>query len=219
MSKIFTGIIEEIGTVASISRGQSSIQLGIAAEKVLEETKIGDSIAVDGVCLTVTRFTAGHFTADVMPETMEKTTLKLLKPGSRVNLERALRLSDRLGGHLVQGHVDGTGTIISKEQNDIAIVYKIKAPAAVLKYIVAKGSVAIDGISLTVIEVTGEYFTVSLIPHTAHLTVLGEKNPGKQVNLESDLIGRYVEKLMQTGDGSQDKSGLNINFLAEHGFL
>ncbi len=163
--------------------------------------------------------TAGQFTADVMPETMEKTTLKLLQTGARVNLERALRLCDRLGGHLVQGHVDGVGTIISREQNDIAVIYKIKAPAAVLKYVVAKGSVAIDGISLTVIDVTEDYFTVSLIPHTAHLTVLGGKGAGKQVNLESDLIGRYVEKLMQTGDDTKEPNRFSMNFLSEHGFL
>jgi riboflavin synthase len=217
--KIFTGIVEETGTIASINRGANSIQLEIAAGKVLEETKIGDSIAVDGVCLTVTRFAAGSFVADVMPETMDKTTLKLLQPGSRVNLERALRLSDRLGGHLVQGHVDGKGIITAREKRDIAIIYKIKAPEEVLKYTIAKGSVAIDGISLTVIDVTRDYFTVSLIPHTAHLTTLGDKNTGDQVNLESDLIGRYVEKLLQSGQGESANKGLNMNLLSEHGFL
>lgn len=216
---MFTGIIEETGTVANINRGQNSIQLGIVAEKVLAGTKIGDSIAVEGVCLTVTRFTAGSFMADVMPETMEKTTLRLLKPGTRVNLERALRLSDRLGGHLVQGHVDGMGTIIAKEKKDIAIIYKIRAPEEVLKYTVAKGSIAVDGISLTVIDVTSDYFTVSLIPHTAQVTSLGEKDTGGQVNLESDLMGRYIEKLLLTGEGGTKNKGLNMNLLSEHGFL
>ncbi len=216
---MFTGIIEETGTVANINRGQNSIQLGIVAEKVLAGTKIGDSIAVEGVCLTVTRFTAGGFMADVMPETMEKTTLRLLKPGTRVNLERALRLSDRLGGHLVQGHVDGMGTIIAKEKKDIAIIYKIRAPEEVLKYTVAKGSIAVDGISLTVIDVTSDYFTVSLIPHTAQVTSLGEKDTGGQVNLESDLMGRYIEKLLLTGEGGTKNKGLNMNLLSEHGFL
>lgn len=218
MIKIFTGIIEEMGTVQGIQRGNNSFKINIAARKVLQDTKVGDSIAVDGVCLTVTKYEAGHFLADVMPETMEKTTLKLLKNGSQVNLERALRLSDRLGGHLVQGHVDGIGTIAQKDKNDIAIIYKINAPPAVLKYTVTKGSIAIDGISLTVIDVTSDYLTVSLIPHTAHLTTLGGKNAGKQVNLESDLIGRYVEKLMQTGDDIKEQKGLDMNFLSEHGF-
>lgn len=185
----------------------------------MEETRIGDSIAVDGVCLTATRFETGCFIADVMPETMHKTTLKNLDNGSKVNLERALRLSDRLGGHLVQGHVDGIGTITQKEKYDIAIVYKINAPTSVLKYVVPKGSIAIDGISLTVIDVTGDYFTVSLIPHTAHLTTLGGKSEGKEVNLESDLIGRYVEKLMKTGDEAKSRKELNMGFLSENGFI
>ena len=217
--KIFTGIIEEIGTVQSINRGKDSFQIRIAAHQVLQETRIGDSIAVDGVCLTVTNFSDGSFLADVMPENINKTTLKLLKNGSQVNLERALCLSDRLGGHLVQGHVDGTGTISRKDKYDIAIIYKINAPPAVLKYVVPKGSIAIDGISLTVIDVTSDYFTVSLIPHTAHLTTLGGKNEGKQVNLESDLIGRYVEKLMKTGDAAKLQDGFGMGFLSENGFL
>lgn len=199
--------------------GRNSIQLAIAAKKVLQDTKIGDSIAVDGVCLTVTNFSANGFSADVMPETMSRTTLRELKIGGRVNLERALKLSDRLGGHLVQGHVDGIGHIINKDKYDNAIIYKLRAPGSVLKYVVAKGSIAIDGISLTVIDVTREHFTVSLIPHTAHLTTLGGKREGEKVNLESDLIGRYVEKLCQSGDSNKAAGKLDLDYLSENGFL
>jgi riboflavin synthase len=194
-NSIFTGIIEEIGQVKQIKRGQQSFSLSIKAAKVLEEVKLGDSIAVNGVCLTVTGYSGASFEADVMPETYQRTTLKTLKSGSPVNLERALRLSDRLGGHLVQGHVDGIGTIINKSVEDIAILYGIEAPAEILKYVVKKGSIAVDGVSLTVVEVDNNRFSVSLIPHTAKLTILGWKREGDPVNLETDIIGRYVEKL------------------------
>lgn len=168
--------------------------------------------------MTVTSLDKEHFTADVMPETMEKTTLKYLKPGEYLNLERALRLGDRLGGHIVQGHVDAIGIIKGKEKQDIAIVYTIKAPPEVLRYTVPKGSIAVDGISLTVIDVRADSFTVSLIPHTAHQTVLGSKNPGAYVNLESDILGRYIEKLLKTG-GDDQNNKINLGFLAENGFL
>ena len=154
-----------------------------------------------------------------MPETFVKTTLKNLTAGSPVNLERALRLTDRLGGHLVQGHVDGIGSIVKRERFDIAIVFTIKAPPEVLKYTVAKGSIAIDGVSLTVVDVGNDHFTVSLIPHTAQLTILGYKQPGQEVNLESDIIGRYVEKLLSKNDQSSAGSSLSIDFLSLHGFL
>jgi riboflavin synthase len=185
-NSIFTGIIEEIGQVKQIKRGQQSFSLSIKAAKVLEEVKLGDSIAVNGVCLTVTGYSGASFEADVMPETYQRTTLKTLKSGSPVNLERALRLSDRLGGHLVQGHVDGIGTIINKSVEDIAILYGIEAPAEILKYVVKKGSIAVDGVSLTVVEVDNNRFSVSLIPHTAKLTILGWKREGDPVNLETD---------------------------------
>lgn len=168
--------------------------------------------------MTVVSFDFRQFWADVMPETYHKTTLKNFSAGARVNLERALRLGDRLGGHLVQGHVDGIGCIVKKEPLDIAIVYRIKAPAQVLKYTVAKGSIAIDGVSLTVVEVGGDFLTVSLIPHTAHLTMLGSKQPGDDVNLESDIIGRYVERLI-TGSPQPERSPLSMDFLSQHGFL
>ncbi len=220
-NNIFTGIIEEIGHVQQIKPGQRSFALSIKAKKVLEEVKLGDSIAVNGVCLTVTGQSGPSFTADVMPETYQATTLKTLKSGSPVNLERALRLSDRLGGHLVQGHVDGIGTIIHKRVEDIAIIFRIEASAELLKYVVAKGSIAVDGVSLTVVQVDKNSFTLSLIPHTAKLTILGWKGEGERVNLETDIIGRYVEKLCLNNEVKQDtqKREININYLAENGFL
>lgn len=190
----------------------------VEAARVLDDVKLGDSIAVNGVCLTVVEFTSHSFTADVMPETVSKTTVGSFKPGNAVNLERALRLSDRLGGHLVQGHVDAVGRIAQKERLDIAIILRISAPASLLKYAVPKGSIAIDGVSLTVVDVFDDCFTVSLIPHTAHQTVLGSKHPGDPVNLESDIIGRYVERLLTPRSEHQD-SVLNLSFLAENGFL
>lgn len=188
------------------------------AQNVLEDVKLGDSIAVNGVCLTVVRFEPRQFWADVMPETFAKTTLKNLSSSTAVNLERALRMGDRLGGHLVQGHVDAVGTILRREPFDIAIVFRIKAPPLVLKYTVAKGSIAIDGVSLTVVEVGRDFLTVSLIPHTAHLTVLGSKQAGDEVNLESDIIGRYVERLM-TGTDQTEGGQVSMDFLSQHGFL
>jgi riboflavin synthase len=215
---IFTGIIEEIGIIQRITRGSKSFQLDVRAHKVLEDVKIGDSIAVSGVCLTVVKHDDKHFVADVMPETLDKTILKYLTTGSNVNLERALKLDDRMGGHIVQGHVDGLGIIIQKNKLDNSVIYRIKAPDTVLKYTVAKGSVAVDGISLTVVDVFSDSFTVSLIPHTAHLTTLGIKGPGDMVNLESDIIGRYVEKLLKAGEDKKS-DGMTTGFLAEHGFI
>lgn len=217
---MFTGIVEELGIVRSISKSANSIKINIGATKVIEDVKMGDSIAVNGVCLTVVEYSPNHFVADVMPETVAKTNLKELKANSLVNLERALSLGARLGGHLVQGHVDAIGTILKKETLDIAIIYKINAPNSILKYIVPKGSIAIDGISLTIVELINDSFTVSLIPHTAKNTTLGQKEPGDRVNIESDIIGRYVERLLKfdTSD-NHDKSTINYNFLAENGFL
>lgn len=164
------------------------------------------------------QFNKDSFWADVMAETVDKTTLKTLQGGSRVNLERAARLGDRMGGHLVQGHVDGVGTLIGREKLDIAIILRIKAPPEVIKYTVPKGSIAIDGISLTVIDVEKDWFTVSLIPHTAQKTILGSKKPGDIVNLESDIIGRYVERLVKQESITGDTE-LSMNFLNKHGFL
>lgn len=231
---MFTGIVEELGRLRGIKKGSKSALLEIGAREVLQDVKLGDSIAVNGVCLTVTGFAGDWFTADVMTETLGKTNLGSLRPGDRVNLERALRLSDRLGGHLVSGHIDGVGAIISQQVVDIALVTEIEAPPQVMKYVVRKGSVAIDGISLTVVELTSRGFTVSLIPHTAKLTTLGFKKIGDRVNLEGDIIGKYVERLLQfeqagnlrnseAGAGTEGDrpaaGGLNLDFLSRHGFL
>lgn len=215
---MFTGIIEEIGYVKRINQQSRSAQIEIKADKVLGDVAVGDSIAVNGVCLTVVAFDSQHFTADVMPETISKTNLRELKPGSPVNLERALQLGGRLGGHIVQGHVDAVGTIVEKQILEIAIIYRIATEPELLQYVVPKGSVAIDGVSLTVVDVFQDSFTVSLIPHTAHETVLGEKKPGDRVNLESDIIGRYVKHLMNRNHG-EERQALNLSFLAEHGFI
>nr|WP_320411458.1 riboflavin synthase [Candidatus Syntrophocurvum alkaliphilum] len=220
MVKIFTGIIEELGVVKNIVKGANSCKINIQCQEVLSDVKLGDSIAINGVCLTVVEFSKNHFIADVMAETLEKTILKELKSGSQINLERALRLSDRLGGHLVQGHVDGVGTILEKENLDISIIFRIQAPEHVLKYIIPKGSIAIDGISLTVVDVFAESFSVSVIPHTATITTLGQKDTGDKVNLETDIIGRYIERLILNNKGEiKDQSKIDLNFLSEHGFI
>ena len=186
---------------------------------ILEDLKIGDSVAVNGVCLTATSIGAGGFTADVMHETLNRSSLGALQKGSHVNLERAMLANGRFGGHIVSGHIDGTGTIGSIQKDDNALWYTILADAKLLRYIVEKGSVTIDGISLTVADVQSDRFAVSLIPHTAKVTVLGEKRTGDIVNLETDIIGKYVEKLMKpTVEETKQKSGITMEFLAENGF-
>ena len=215
---MFTGIVEEMGTVKNIERGSISARIEIKAKKVLEGTKIGDSIAVNGVCLTVVKMGTESFTADVMAETLNKTNLGYLKSGEAVNLERALRLGDRLGGHLVSGHVDGVGSILRLEKKEISTVIFIKAPGEVMRYVIKKGSIAVDGTSLTVVDASNTYFWVSLIPHTLNETVLGKKRPGDLVNLECDIIGKYVDKLLSEGRKNEG-SKIDTGFLAEHGFL
>lgn len=218
MRAIFTGIIEETGTVNRIERGTNSSRINVGASRVLEATKIGDSIAINGVCLTVTTLGSNYFTADIMAETLAKTNLGQTKNGQLVNLERAVRLGDRMGGHLVQGHVDGVGVIAEQKKMDIATILRVKAEAELLAYVVKKGSIAIDGISLTVADLLADSFTVSLIPHTGANTTLGFKGPGDSVNLETDIIGRYVERLLTRSPDRQD-SKLNMGFLAENGFI
>ena len=216
---MFTGIVEEMGQIRSIVRGASSAVLSIEANLILEDLKIGDSVAVNGVCLTATSIGAGGFTADVMHETLNRSSLGSLQKGSHVNLERAMLANGRFGGHIVSGHIDGTGTIGSIQKDDNALWYTILADAKLLRYIVEKGSVTIDGISLTVADVQSDRFAVSLIPHTAKVTVLGEKRTGDIVNLETDIIGKYVEKLMKPAvEETKQKSGITMEFLAENGF-
>ena len=194
---MFTGIIEEVGTVKQITHGRHSEVLNIQARTVLENTKIGDSIAVNGICLTVTRLFADSFSADVMHETLNRSSLKGAKPGMHVNLERAMAAGGRFGGHIVSGHADGTGIIREIRQDDNAVWFTISTSSKLLRYIVEKGSITIDGISLTVAAVTTDGFSVSTIPHTNAVTTLGERKAGDLVNLETDIIGKYVERLLQ----------------------
>lgn len=214
---MFTGIIEEIGTVRRIERGARGARLTIGAETVLEGTKIGDSIATNGVCLTVTGMTADSFAADVMAETLRRSGLGALQSGSPVNLERAMPADGRFGGHIVSGHIDGTGTVAALRREDNAVWVTVHAAPALLRYIVEKGSIAIDGVSLTVAAVDTDGFSVSIIPHTGAQTILLGKKPGDTVNLECDVIGKYVEKLLGP---HQEKpgSGITMDFLVQNGF-
>ncbi|MCR5176279.1 MAG: riboflavin synthase [Anaerovibrio sp.] len=212
---MFTGIIEEVGSVAGIGSGV----LTIKAEKVLSDVQLGDSIAVNGVCLTVAGYDGSSFKADVMPETIRRTSFAELKKGSPVNLERALTLQSRLGGHIVSGHIDGVGRIVSLQEDKNAILMKISASDDILRHIVEKGSVALDGISLTVAQVTDGDFTVSLIPHTRQVTNLSGKRVGSLINIENDVIGKYVEKLLgQSNQNSPSGSRITMEFLNNNGF-
>lgn len=215
---MFTGIIEEIGKIRTIRHGSQSAILSIQCRKVLEGTRIGDSIAVNGVCLTVTELGKDSYCADVMAETLRRSSLGALKSGSRVNLERAMPADGRFGGHIVAGHIDGTGRILSIQKDETAVWYRVSAEKEVLRYIVEKGSITIDGISLTVAEVTENDFQVSIIPHTQANTVLADREEGDIVNLETDIIGKYVEKLMSGQKPEKKESKLTMEFLTEHGF-
>lgn len=221
---MFTGIIEEIGRVENIIKGEKSSRIRIKADKVLENTKLGDSISTNGVCLTVNHLGKNIFEADVMAETMRRSKLGDLKVGSLVNLERALQLSTRLGGHMVSGHIDGVGIIQSATKEDNAVWLTISTEPNLLKYIVEKGSIAIDGISLTVVSVDNLAFRVSIIPHTASETTLLSMKPGDTVNLECDIIGKYIEKLFDpslSNYARKDirKESLTEGFLIENGFI
>lgn len=215
---MFTGLIEEVGEIQNIRRGQRSCVLTVGCRTVLENTKIGDSIAVNGVCLTVTSMGGSYYTADVMSETMNRSALGLLAPGAKVNLERAMPADGRFGGHIVSGHIDGTGTIGKIEKDDNAIWYQVNADPQLLRYIVEKGSITIDGISLTVAYVDDSCFKVSIIPHTQQVTALHTKNVGDLVNLECDIIGKYVEKLMMPRQEEAKESRITEAFLREYGF-
>ena len=213
---MFTGIIEETGTVRTITANS----LCISAEKVLEGTAVGDSIAVNGVCLTVTSRSDGAFTADVMPETVRLTSLSRLRPGAKVNLERAMQPTGRLGGHIVSGHVDGCGRVDAIVPDGIAKRVTISLEAPLLKYIARKGSVTLDGVSLTVVAADDRSFAVSLIPQTRSATTLGELRTGSIVNVEVDLLARYIERLLTAGSPQKEekKGGLSLEWLQENGF-
>lgn len=213
---MFTGIIEELGTVGQMDRRPDSIKLTIQARKVLEGTQLGDSIAVNGVCLTVTSMTDSSFTADVMHETMRRSSLSDIKSGSKVNLERAMQVGGRLGGHIVSGHIDGVGHIARIAADGIARVITISIPKDMEPFIVEKGSIAIDGISLTVVSVGNSQFSVSIIPHTMANTTLIDKHPGTVVNLETDVIGKYVHSFTTAHTGK--RSGITMETLLENGF-
>lgn len=216
---MFTGIIEETGILSEKKQGAVSAQIKIRCQKVLEGTKIGDSIAVNGICLTVTSLEKDGFRADVMAETMRRSSLSELAVPGAVNLERAMAADGRFGGHIVSGHIDGTGQIAAICQEENAVWYTIKAEEALLRYIVEKGSVAVDGISLTVAKVTAQDFQVSVIPHTRQETSLTEKVAGSIVNIECDVVGKYVEKFLLGAKKQEQQSKISEDFLKEHGFF
>lgn len=220
---MFTGIVEEIGEIKGIRRGTKSAELTIQGKIVTKESRVGDSIAVNGVCLTVTTIKGDIFTADVMAETMRRSSLGKQSIGGSVNLERAMAANGRFGGHIVSGHIDGTGIIRNFEREDNAVWVTIDADSAVLKYIIEKGSIAIDGISLTVAYVDNSCFKVSLIPHTASETTILSNKIGDVVNLENDVIGKYVDKLMNYKDSKDyaevKESNIDTIFLMKNGFI
>jgi riboflavin synthase len=216
---MFTGIIEELGAVKEIEKGLSSATLSLLAKVVLEEMAVGDSLTVNGVCLTVVNFDADSCRMEVSPETLRTTNLGSLKAGDGVNLERAMRLHARLGGHLVSGHVDGVGTITARRQVENASILTIEAPKEILRYCIKKGSVTVDGVSITINDLNDKQFTVSIIPHTAKNTTLGIKGVGAKVNLENDPIAKYVERFLQADDPARPESKINLEFLKKHGYL
>lgn len=222
---MFTGIIEEIGKITAVNKGQRSSQLWIQGELIMADLKLGDSVAVNGVCLTVSELKGRQWLADVMSETLKRSNLGELKPGSPVNLERAMPANGRFGGHLVAGHIDGTGQISQISQDENAILFEIRTTPGVLHYIIEKGSITIDGISLTVTAVDDESFGVSIIPHTVKHTILGTRKKGDRVNLENDMVGKYLEKFLRMGFRQEDQASetqksaeLTMDFLIKAGF-
>lgn len=223
---MFTGIIEEVGHVSHVVSGATSGEIKIKATKVLQGTKVGDSIAVNGVCLTVTNLVSDGFTADVMPVTLRRTNLGSLKSGDIVNLERAMAADGRFGGHIVSGHIDGTGTITKYQREENAVWVTIETSTDILNRIIEKGSIAIDGISLTVASLSSKNFQVSIIPHTGEETILLKKKPGDMVNLENDVVGKYVQRFLSLGysgnsnseNSTSNSSGITEEFLAKYGF-
>lgn len=217
---MFTGIIEEIGTIQSVKRSHSSLTLEIAGTVIFDDLRIGDSVAVNGVCLTATTIGSNRFTADVMPESVKMTTLLNLSTGSKVNLERAMATNGRFGGHVVAGHVDGQGTIIGKDHVGNSIVFRITTDSDILHYIIYKGSITVDGASLTVSKVGPSWFEISIIPHTIGNTILQYASIGTTVNLETDIFGRYIEHFMKGPQEVPTKGGkVTMDTLLSNGFL
>lgn len=217
---MFTGIIEELGRVRGMVSGGNSYRLSVECQNIPTDLKVGDSVAVDGICLTVNDFGRDGFTVDVMPETLRKSSLHSLTAGQEVNLERALKLSDRLGGHIVSGHIDGAGIIFRKQTENNAVWLTLKASPAILKYLVPQGSVAINGVSLTVASIGSSDFRVSLIPLTRQITNLNLKKEGDPVNIECDVIGKYVHGLINGISNHPESSNrLTVDFLKENGFM
>jgi len=216
---MFTGLIEDLGRVREWRREGERVRLVVETALPTAELRLGDSVAVNGACLTVVAIGSDSFTADVSPETLECTTLARTPAGSRVNLERALRLGDRLGGHLVSGHIDAMALIVERSQDRNAVRFTFRLPAAVNRYVAGKGSVTIDGISLTVNAADAETFSVAVIPHTLAMTTLQEKKVGDQVNLETDIVARYIARLLGVEESGPKAAPLDLEFLAKHGFL
>ncbi len=228
---MFTGLVETVGRVRAIQRGAASSVLSIDAPAIMQGVRVGDSIATNGVCLTATRVDASGFYADVMHETLDRSSLGTLAPGAAVNLERAMPADGRFGGHIVSGHIDGTGRITATRRDDVAVWYDIVAPSSIMRYVVEKGSIAIDGVSLTVASISERGFSISMIPHTADATTLGRKRAGDVVNLECDIVGKYVERLLsanraspptqaaKTEPNSPSVAGISAEFLASNGFF
>ncbi|WP_257347804.1 riboflavin synthase [Pseudalkalibacillus decolorationis] len=215
---MFTGIIEEVGTIHSVRHSSTSYEVKINANKVLEDVKLGDSISVNGICLTVTSFTSTSFTVDVMPETLSSTNLNHLTTNQPVNLERAMAAGGRFGGHFVSGHIDGVGQIVKRAPKHNAIYYKIKVSDELRRFLLVKGSIAVDGTSLTIFEVDKDGFTISLIPHTVQESVIGGKMEGDQVNIECDMLAKYLEQLLVNREHQPVQQSLSKTFLEENGF-
>ncbi|HEU5140905.1 MAG TPA: riboflavin synthase [Bacillales bacterium] len=194
---MFTGIIEEMGKIIEVRKTSTYFTLTLEADQIIKDLQVGDSVSVNGVCLTAASLSPSSFTVDIMPETVNATDLYQLSEGSFVNLERSMPANGRFGGHFVSGHVDGTGEIVERKPESNAVYYRIRTSAEITRYLVMKGSVAVDGASLTVFDVTEDTFTISLIPHTLEVTVLGRKETGDKVNIECDVVGKYIEKLMK----------------------
>ena len=215
---MFTGLIEDVGKVQKLERRVSSARLAVATALPATGFLVGDSVAVNGVCLTVTSIAGTILTFDVSPETLDKSGLGRLTSGDAVNLERAMRLSDRLGGHIVTGHIDCVATVAERREESGNIIFSFRIPPENCRYVIEKGSVAIDGISLTVNSVTSDSFSVNIIPHTVQMTTLRFKKPGDTVNIETDIIGKYVERMLTGSESSRESGGISLKKLMENGF-